>query len=102
MSAETMYSLREVQRVREPPDDIDMCLAYNAPQALLRDLHRPIVKWEVSPLDFQRFEFIFDAGTGATKDTKATVLADYRIRLHELGRSKDKMVHEFRALKSLL
>jgi hypothetical protein len=98
----TMFSLGEVQRMREPPDDIYYCFKYNAPQALLRDLHRPIVRFQVSPLDFERHTFIFDGGSGATKDTKATVSADYRIRIEKLGRTNDEMISVFRGLKDLL
>ncbi len=84
MSEDSLFALREVTRAYERWPEIDEMLHYVTPQAMLRDLHRPITQFTVSLVDFQRFEFLLDGGRSTTAGTKQTLLKDYRIPITEL------------------
>ena len=81
----SIWSVREINRVREVDSAIDEALSVNAPQALLRDLHRPITTFSVNPLEFEKNERPRDAAQSITKETKETLFTSYRIDLHALA-----------------
>jgi hypothetical protein len=80
----TLFALGEVRREREIDYEIETCLNQNAPQAMLRDLHRPVTDWRVSPSSFERFELQTDAGRGAVREIKETIFADRRVPILDL------------------
>lgn len=82
--AESIFSLREVSRLREIPYEVESALWTNAPQALLRDLHRPVVKFGVNPLEFARIERVIDGGRSAIRDIKQIMVTSYQLRLTDL------------------
>ncbi|HKA87200.1 MAG TPA: hypothetical protein VKE22_06010 [Haliangiales bacterium] len=70
--------LGTVERSFPIPDDAPDNLAENAPQALLRDLHRPDKRFKVSPFDFVRVHFKSEHDRH-TDDIKRAVATDYRV-----------------------
>ncbi len=100
---ESLFTLREVTREREVPWEIDAALRQGAPQAILRDLHRPVPKFDVNPYEFQEVEMIRNrAGTEETKELRSALLASYRVPIVELVHTTKDMLGEFRALKATL
>jgi len=78
--SESLFSVREIERVREVDWEIEGLLMHNTPQALLRDLHRPVKTFRVSPLEFRRVDApLSDAGRKTSAEVKETIRADYRV-----------------------
>lgn len=101
-NAVSIFALREVQRLRDAPPDIDMCLWRLTPQAILRDLYRPAIKFDLNPLDLERHEFCFDGGASAIKDTKGTLYTNYRVPIEALLQTSRQMRAEYQALKQTM
>ena len=80
----SIWSVREIKRVREVDSAIEEALYANTPQALLRDLHRPITTYTVNPLEFEKNERPRDAAQSITSETKKTLFASYRIDMAEI------------------
>jgi hypothetical protein len=101
--AETLFSLREVSREREVPWEIDQALRQGAPQAILRDLHRPVPSFEINPYEFEEVPMIRNlAGSAETSELKKAFLASYRVPIVDLVHTTKDMLGEFRALKATL
>ena len=101
--AENLFALREVSRETEVPPDIEGALHRRTPQALLRDLHRPVPSFEVNPFEFQEVPMIKNlAGTVETQELRRAFLASYRVPIVELVHTTKDMLGEFRALKATL
>ena len=81
MSAESLFSVREITRQTFVDSAIEEAMSECAPQALLRDLHRPITTYSVNPLEFEKNERPRDAAQSITVETKKTFYASYRINL---------------------
>jgi hypothetical protein len=62
---------REVER----PDDLWDALAERTPQALLRDLHRPVMYFD--EVEFEQIE-VFPPGSTSTGEVRESMAADYR------------------------
>jgi hypothetical protein len=100
---ESLFALGEVRREREIPDDIEVALYRNAPQALLRDLHRPVSAFSLTPFDFVHEQKIrADAGGQVTAENRKTLLASYRVPIDELLHTNADMRAEYRALKEVI
>jgi len=101
--AESLFALREVSRESEVPPDIEDALRQGAPQAILRDLHRPVPSFDVNPFEFQDVPMIRNlAGTVETQELRQAFLASYRVPIVELVHTTKDMLGEFRALKATL
>ena len=59
---DSIFSVREITKQYERTADVDDQLRLTAPQAMLRDLHRPTKEFTVSMMDFERHEFRLDGG----------------------------------------
>jgi len=101
--AETLFALREVSREREVPWEIERALSHGAPQAILRDLHRPISSFDVNPYEFDEVPMIKSrAGTPETAELRQAFLQSYRVPIVDLVHTTKDMLGEFRALKATL
>ena len=97
---ESLFTLREIQRERDIGPDIDLALARCAPQALLRDLHRPITEFKISIWEFERYPLILtDAGAGASRENKHTFQSSYKVPLEELAHTTRDMLAAYRDMK---
>ena len=80
-----LLALGSIQREMGVPPDIDDALAETAPQALLRDLHRPVSGFEVPMMEFGQLPFIrADAGGAETAQRRQTLLASYKVPIETL------------------
>ena len=90
-SARMFVGVREVRRPFALPeyvaDALELALRENAPQALLRDLDRPVMKFEVGIADFDRVEIPRDAGRDAYAEVKQTFSMDRRVPIESLAQS---------------
>ncbi|SRR6266568_4052866 len=102
MSDDSIFSVREIRREIDPPWDLEMALARRAPQALLRDLHRPVTQFAVSPGDFDRYERVTDCGRAAIRAVRADIFMDLRVPIQDLLHTNRTMVEEYRAIKATL
>ncbi len=103
MSDESLFALGQIRRQREIPMDVEAALTHTAPQALLRDLHRPVSSFEVAPYEFEQRELLhLDAGVAATAEVRATALASYRVPICDLLQTSTTMLAEGRAVRMLL
>jgi hypothetical protein len=103
MSAATMYvGVREVSRLREIYGEVEEALRRNAPQALLRDLHRPSKSFTVSIDGAERYDIPRDAGRDACAAIKAHIFANYRVPVVELIQTNRMASESFHALRALL
>ena len=83
------------------PDDLMNDLAENAPQALLRDLHRPDKSFKVNPFDLVKAGFR-SQHEQLTAAIKQTMFVDYRVHPQALL-STQPMIREDRAeLRAIL
>jgi hypothetical protein len=80
----SLFALGEVTREYELYDDLDVVLGHKAPQALLRDLHRPVTQFTVGIMDFVRHPIDSDAGEIALRAARETVTTDFRVPICEL------------------
>jgi hypothetical protein len=80
----SLFALGEVRRVRELDYELEVFLTHNTPQAMLRDLHRPVTDWRIGVHDFERYEVPTDAGRGALQQLKQDYLKSYRIPICDL------------------
>lgn len=105
-SERTFVGVREVCRELAMPEEIveqrDIALAEMAPQALLRDLHRPEIEFEVSIMDFERHVIPRDGGRDAYADVKAYLYADYRVPIVELLTTNRDAREAMRELKAIM
>jgi hypothetical protein len=105
-SERTFVGVREVRRDFALPEEAiegrDEALAEVAPQALLRDLHRPVTRFEVSIMDFERHELTREPGAEAYAVVKRLVLADYRVPIQSLLRTSQDAHQAMRELKAIL
>jgi hypothetical protein len=105
-SERTFVGVREVCRdfamAEEAVEGRDRALAETAPQALLRDLHRPEITFEVSIMDFERHVIPRDGGRDAHADVKAYLYADYRVPIVELLTTSRDALEAMRDLKAIL
>ena len=100
---DSLFTLREVTREREVSWEIGGALQHSSPQAILRDLHRPVPKFDVNPYEFQEVQKIgTDAGIPETKELRSALVASYRVPIVELVHTTKDMLGEFRALKATL
>jgi hypothetical protein len=93
LAEDSIFSVREIIKQYERTSDVDDQLRLTAPQAMLRDLHRPTKEFTVSMMDFERHEIPRDAGRDATAATKQLMLASYRIPITELVPTR-RMYHD--------
>jgi hypothetical protein len=77
--SESLFSVREITRKFPIYDDVEEALWHNAPQALLRDLHRPVLTFNVNPMELQKIELQADGGREAVAYLKGLLFADYRV-----------------------
>jgi len=102
----TFVGVREVRRdfplPAEAAEFLEVALNELAPQALLRDLHRPELSFNVSIMDFDRHEIPRDAGRQAYDWAKGIVLADYRVPIESLLRTNREAHEAMRDLKGIL
>jgi hypothetical protein len=97
-----LFFLGMVERSFPVAGDVEQHLQENAPQALLRDLHRPDKRFQVNPFDWVRVGF-HSQHVALTAGIKATVATDYRVRVHEIAPRVGPMVREDRrALRRIL
>ena len=97
------WTLREVSREREVPWEIEGALRHGAPQAILRDLHRPVPRFDVQPHEFEDVPMIKNlAGMTETQGIRQTFLASYRVPIVDLVHTTKDMLGEFRRLKETL
>ena len=80
----SLFTVREVTRLREIDYELEMDLWQVSPQALLRDLHRPETTFGVNPLDFARHEWPTDGGRADYDGIKKLAVARYAIPIKEL------------------
>jgi hypothetical protein len=80
----SIFSVREVSRIREIDYEIESSINHNSPQALLRDLHRPIRTFGVNPLEFDKHERIVDGGRASIAEVKVIIYTNYRIPIEAL------------------
>ena len=74
----------------------------NAPQALLRDLHRVSKKFTVSPFDAEKAGVSLDGGRRQMAAIKRTLLARYEIPITELVPTHQMFKDSFREVKQLV
>lgn len=97
------WAVREISREREVPWEIEGALRHGAPQAILRDLHRPVPRFDVQPHEFEDVPMIKSlAGTTETKEVRQALLASYRVPIVELVHTTKDMLGEYRGLKETL
>jgi hypothetical protein len=84
MAEDSIFAVREISKQYERTSDVDDQLRLCAPQAMLRDLHRPSKEFTVSLMDFERHEMRLDGGREAAAATKRLMTASYRIPIMEL------------------
>jgi hypothetical protein len=100
--AESLFALREVSRETEIPWDLP-AMTKSSPQAILRDLHRPVTRFKVLPQEFDELPMLKSrAGTAETKELRALALASYRVPIVELLHTTNDMLNEFRKLKATI
>jgi hypothetical protein len=103
MSAATTYvGVREVRRLREIDGEIEEALSRNAPQALLRDLHRPSKSFTINPDGIERYDAPKDAGRNAYGAIKARIFASYRVPIVELIQTNRMASEALRAMRAIL
>lgn len=99
----SLFALGWVRREREVPPDVESALYRNAPQALLRDLHRPVSSFSLTPFDFVSEPKIrADAGGQVTAENRQAFLASYRVPIDELLHTNVDMLNEGRALRATI
>jgi hypothetical protein len=96
---ESIFSLREVRREMEQPWDVELALYKRTPQAILRDLYRPVTRFTVSMTDFERYVRPRDCGTATFAAIHADFHKDMRIPIVDLLHTSRTMNEDFRALK---
>jgi hypothetical protein len=105
-AARTFVGVREVRRSFPFPDEVaeemELALSRKAPQALLRDLDRPVIKFEVSIADFERVGVPRDAGRDAYAEVKATFLEDRRVPIESLMHTSRDMLAAYREIREVL
>jgi hypothetical protein len=75
-----IFSVREITGVYTLSWELEnIVYGKNTPQALLRDLHRPVKNWTVNPIEFGFVERPNDGGRGYIAELKRTALANYRV-----------------------
>ena len=79
-----IFALREIERSTDIPYDLEQLMSNNTPQALLRDLHRPVMPFGVNPNEFDKHERINDGGRSLIREIKETLHARYYVPIHEL------------------
>ena len=99
---DSIFSVREITKQYERTADVDDQLRLTAPQAMLRDLHRPTKEFTVSMMDFERHEFRLDGGRDATAATKATMRTSFRIPIMELVHTRDMYRAGWAELRGIL
>jgi hypothetical protein len=99
---DSIFALREVKRKFDPPWDLEIAMAIKAPQALLRDLHRPVDQFTVSPGDFERFERPTGCGVEAMREVHADLGRSLRVPIVDLLRTSREMRSEWSGVKAIL
>jgi hypothetical protein len=74
----------------------------NAPQALLRDLHRVSKKFTVSPFDVQKAGVSLDGGRRQMAAIKRTLTARYEIPITELVPTHQMFKDSYREVRQLV
>jgi hypothetical protein len=90
-----------VRREFPVPDDM-IPLEPNAPQALLRDLHRVSKKFTLSPYDIEKIGVALDGGRGHMAAIKRTLTARYEIAITELVPTNKMWKESYREVKRLV
>ena len=99
----SLFALGEIRREREVPAEIESAMYRNAPQALLRDLHRPVSTFSLTPFDFVPEPKIrADAGGEVSAENRRTLLASYRVPMADLLHTTADMVETYRALRATI
>ncbi len=96
-----LFFLGTVERSFPIPDDMTENLEENAPQALLRDLHRPHKRFKVSPFDFVRVGFHSQHALH-TAEIKQVFAVDYRLDLVQLAPTTSVVRDSRRELREIL
>src|SRR5262245_60548188 len=99
---ETIFSLREIQRQFEVPWDLELAMAQVAPQAILRDLHRPVTSFAVSGTDFESHERPTDCGRADLKQIHTDFARDLRVPIVDLLKTSRSARAAFKDLKALM
>jgi hypothetical protein len=73
-----------------------------APQAILRDLHRPVKEFLVSWMDIERWECPLDGGRPAWAALRVGTLENYRVDPTELLHTHRLFLEAQRMLRTLL
>src|SRR5262245_33225305 len=101
-SEESIFSLREIKRQFEVPWDLEIALAQAAPQAILRDLHRPITRFGVSGMDFDSYSRPTDCGRSDLAQVHKDLAMDLRVPIVDLLHTTKTALAAFRDLKALM
>lgn len=84
----------------EVPEDLSDAMADRAPQAMLRDLHRPVLQW---PKFLQPMDLGMDVGGERTRgDVQKTVRTRYQVRMTEWPRSCEQAAGHMADLRARL
>jgi len=65
------------------PEDLQEAMAEQVPQAVLRDLHRPVP--EVGPIELERLELVGETGTRPLETVRAIIDTRFRIDIQVLA-----------------
>jgi hypothetical protein len=88
-------------REREIPSDLHADLKEVAPQALLRDLHRPVTSFAIS--EYDRMETGWDrGGRGGAREIKQLVAARYQVPIETLLRTPADIQEDLATLRGIL
>jgi hypothetical protein len=98
----SLFKLGIVDREYPVAEDLDWELRQVAPQALLRDLHRPEKKFQVSPFDFVYHEHLIDGGRAHFRAARAQYFQSLRVPIGDLLHTNRDMHEEWRALRRTL
>jgi hypothetical protein len=96
---DSIFSVREVRREMEQPWDVEIALGRRTPQAILRDLYRPVTRFTVASAEFDRYERPNDCGRGDLAAVHSDFRKDRRVPIVELLHTNRTMTELYRALK---
>jgi hypothetical protein len=97
---ELIRGIHAPTRQRAIPDDVSN-MSEVTPQALLRDLHRPIGQFAIS--EYDRLETGWDrGGRGGIREIKQTLAARYEIPIESLLRTQGEIREDMAELRRIL
>ena len=91
-----------VRAARVVSDALELAAAQERAAGLLRDLDRPVIKFEVNITEFERVEIPRDAGRDAYAEVKQTFRMDRRVPMESLVQTNRWALEAMREVKATL